>query len=76
MTTGIYAVVKRYEQNGNEFADWLYRPSNHRDIYDKLMEITGNDHEISCDGASWCELATVGEVYEFREGEIEIQDID
>ena len=76
MTTGSNAVVKRYEQNGNEFADWLYRPSNHRDIYDKLMEITGNDHEISCDGASWCELATVGEVYEFREGEIEIRDID
>lgn len=30
----------------------------------------------SVDAASWCELATVGEIYEFREGEIEIQEID
>lgn len=76
MNSGIYAVVKRYEQNGKEFADWHYRPSNHSDIYDKVMEITGNDHEIASGAASWCELATVGETYEFREGEIEIQEID
>ena len=76
MNNGIYAVVKRYEQNGINFADWHYRPHNHYDIYEKIMEITGNDHEISADAASWCELATVGEIYEFREGEVEIQDID
>lgn len=76
MNNGIYAVVKRYEQDGVEFEDWLYRPSNHRDIYEKLMEITGNDHEIAAEAASWCELATVGEIYEFREGEVEIQYID
>lgn len=40
------------------------------------MEITDNDHEISASGASWCELACIGEIYEFREGEIEIQEID
>lgn len=34
------------------------------------MLLTDNDHEISADAASWCELATVGEIYEFREGEI------
>jgi hypothetical protein len=37
-----------------------------------MMDITGNDHEISCDTASWCELASVGEVYTFREGYVEI----
>ena len=72
----IYAVVKRYEQNGIEFDDWHYRPSNHDAIYERMMELTGNDHEISADAASWCELATVGEIYEFREGEIEIMEID
>jgi len=41
-----------------------------------MMELTDNDHEISADAASWCELATVGEIYEFREGEIEIVDMD
>ena len=76
MNDGIYAVVKRYEQNGKEFKDWFYKPNSHYDIYDKMMELTGNDHEISDDAASWCELATVGEIYEFREGEIEIQEID
>lgn len=76
MKDGIYAVIKRYAQNGKDFADWFYRPSNHSDIYDKMMDITENDHEIAADGASWCELASVGETYEFREGEIEIQYID
>lgn len=76
MNNGIYAVVKRYEQNGKEFKDWVYKPNNHYDIYDKMMELTDNDHEISDDAASWCELASVGEIYEFREGEIEIQEID
>ena len=75
MESGIYAVIKRYPQNGNDFEDWYYKPSDHHGIYNKLMEITGNDHEISCEGESWCEIATIGEVYEFREGEIEIQEI-
>ena len=76
MRSGNYAVVKRYEQNGADFADWYYKPNDHYSIYDKMMELTGNDHEISSDSASWCELAIIGEIYEFCEGEIEIVDID
>lgn len=76
MNHGIYAVVKRYEQNGIEFDDWYFKPNNHYDIYEKMMELTDNDHEISASGASWCEVAEIGEVYEFREGEIEIMYID
>ena len=49
-----------------------YRHDDHYSIYNKMMEITGGDHEISSDAASWCELACVGETYEFREGIIEI----
>lgn len=71
----LFAVVKRYERNGVDFADWKYKPNDHYAIYDKMMELTGNDHEISDDAACWCELASVGEIYEFREGEIEITDI-
>lgn len=76
MNNGIYAVVKRYEKSGVEFADWHYKPSDHYGIYDRMMELTDDDREISSGAASWCELATVGEIYEFREGEIEIMDID
>ena len=85
MNDGIYAQVKRYatnegtpENNYNDdgYADWHYKSNNHYAIYDKMMELTDGDHEISCDAASWCELATVGEIYEFREGEIEIVEID
>lgn len=76
MTDGIYAVVKQYEQSGIEFKDWFYKPSDHYGIYDKMMELTDNDHEVSADAASWCELATIGEVYDFEIGEIEIQEID
>ena len=72
----IYAVVKRYEQNGIEFDDWTYRPSDHDGIYERMMELTDGDHEISSEAASWAELATEGEIYEFREGEIEMMDID
>ena len=81
MHNGIYAVVKRYEVEGNgaittEFADWHYKPNDHYGIYDKLMELTNGNHELSSDGASWCELATMGETYEVDNWEIEIQEID
>ena len=73
---GIRALVKQYEQDGKEFNDWIYHCNNHDGIYSQMMIITGGDHEISSDAASWCELASVGEIYEFREGEIEIMKID
>lgn len=41
-------------------------------IYEHMMQITGNDHEVASGAASWCELATIGETYEFREGFIVI----
>lgn len=67
----------RHSTNGVHVKNTFYRmPSDHYGIYDLMMELTGQDHEISCDAASWCELATVGEIYEFREGEIEIVEID
>ena len=81
MSKGVYAVIKRYEvdEGGTittEFADWHYKPNNHYDIYDKLMELTDGNHGLSSDGASWCELATIGETYEVDNWEIEIQEID
>ena len=86
----IYAVVKRYatasieemELHGDDndfddgFRDWEFKPNDYDKIYDKMMEFTDGDHEISADAASWCELATEGEIYEFREGEIEMMDIN
>ena len=48
------------------------RTNNYYSIYGNMMEATGNDHEVSANAASWCELAGIGEVYEFREGTIEI----
>ena len=46
---GLYAIVKRYETPEVEFADWVYRPDDHGSIYDRMMELTGSDHEISAD---------------------------
>ena len=76
MNNEIYARIKRYEQNGVEFEDWFYKPSDHHDIYEKIMEITGNDHEVSDDVSNWCKTACIGAIYEFREGEVEIQYIN
>ena len=73
---GIYAVVMCCDQGGMVEVSWYYRTSDHYSIYDKVMELTGNDHEISDEAASWCELACVGKVYEFHEGKIEIVDFD
>lgn len=76
MNNGIYAVVKRYEQNGKEFEDWFYNPSDYNSIYSIMMLLTENNHETSANAANWCQIATIGEIYEFNEGEIEIQEID
>ena len=76
MKSGIYGVIKRYEQDGIDFTDWYYKINDYYGIYNKMMELTDNDHEISEDGTSWCEIATIGDIYEFHEGEIEIVEID
>ena len=80
MNSGVYAVIKRYEveESGTittEFADWYYKPNDHYGIYDKLMELTNENHELSSNGASWCELAAIGETYEADNWEIEIQEL-
>ena len=72
---GIYAVVRKYGDD-NTFGEWCYKPNDDDEIYNKLMELTDGDVEITIDAISWCELATIGEIYEFREGEIEIMDIE
>ena len=41
-------------------------------IYNKIMRVTGGDHDVAASAESWCEFASVGEIYEFREGQIEI----
>lgn len=68
---GIHAVVRPYTER-DVCVCFHYKCDDHYGIYYKMMELTDNDHEISCDAASWCELASVGEIYEFREGNIEI----
>lgn len=86
----IYAVIRKYatasidemtvHENDNNFddgfRDWEYKPNDHDGIYDRMMKITNGNHEISADAEGWCELASIGETYEFREGEIEIMEID
>ena len=85
MDNGIYARVRKYATNegtpenhyeDDGYEDFDYKPNDHCGIYKKLMEITDNDYEISCDVANWCEFATIGDIYAFREGEIEIMYID
>lgn len=67
----IRAVITKH----NAVARWYFKPREANRIYFKMMELTGNDHEIAADAESWCQLATVGERYEFREGYIDIQEV-
>lgn len=69
-----YAVIKYVD--GMFEINHKFNPNDCDSIYDKMMELTDGDHEISANASCWCELAEVGEIYEFREGEIEIMDID
>ena len=62
-------VLARIESN-NKLRE--YPAQHHYSIYYMMMELTDNDHEISNDAASWCELASPGEIYDFREGTISI----
>ena len=64
------ATIKRYPLNTKP--THTFPTSDYYAIYDTMMELTDGDHEISSNAASWCELAASGEIYEFREGEIEI----
>lgn len=50
-----------------------YENNDFDSIYEKMMQLTDGDHEISQEAASWCELATVGETYNFREGIIVVE---
>ena len=54
---------------------YIRNPKDHDGIYDLMMTITDEDHEISSDAASWCELARIGETYELREGYIELEEV-
>lgn len=77
---GIYAVVKRYEKEEDgvvivEFDDWYYKPDHYDKIYNKIMELSDNDHELAEDAASWCLTAPVEAIYETDNWEIEIQEI-
>ena len=73
--SNIYAVITEYESN-TRYNSCIYAPKNHDGIYYRMMKITDGDHEISADAASWCELATIGETYDFRGGEIEIMELE
>ena len=53
----------------------LYKTTDYDSIYDKMMRLTDGDHETSENVASWSELASIGEIYEFREGMAEIEEV-
>lgn len=67
----VRAVITKYDA----VARWYFNPTDANRIYFKMMNITGNDHEISADAENWCQLATVGDKYEFREGYIKIEEV-
>lgn len=62
-------------ENSKGHLEMLCKPTDYDLIYGKVSRMTDGDHEIASNAASWCELATLGEIYEFREGMIKIEDI-
>ena len=72
MIMGVYAVIQISPNVQNTARNYVFKPNDYENIYLAMMNITGGDHEIAQEAASWCEIATIGETYEFREGRIEI----
>lgn len=66
------AVIESFSEGVNVSNNQLNYPG----IYSWMMQFTDGDHEISDEAACWCETANAGDVYEFREGIIEIMDFD
>lgn len=64
----IYAAITPTFSNVTRYS----KVSDYYDIYEKIMFITENNHEISEDAASWCELAYIGATYEHEQFTIEI----
>ena len=54
----------------------LYKTTDYDSIYNKMMRLTDGDCEISGDVASWSEFASIREIYEFREGVAEIEEVE
>lgn len=63
----IYALVQ--DNYGNEFQ---YRCTDYESIYNRIMNLSENDHEVASDIANWCGIARVGERFLFREGTVDI----
>ena len=66
------------DTNNNKLGHFpmLYKANDYDSIYNKMMRLTDGDHEISENVASWSELASIGEIYEFREGVAVIEELD
>lgn len=62
----------RIDDNNNKKI-FYRKANNYYGIYELMMKLTNNNHEVSSDAASWCELASAGEVYDFGEGTLEIE---
>lgn len=62
----------RIDDNKNK-ATFYRKVNDYYGIYYLMMKLTNNDHEASEEAASWCELASVGEVHEFEGGTLEIE---
>ena len=74
MNNKVYVVIKLKDQNNNS-VEYKYRPFEINEIYDKMMEITNGNHEVSSEVESWCDLATIGEIRELPNFEVEITEL-
>ena len=67
-------ILAEITPNSKEHFMMLCKPTDFDMIYNKVMRLTGENHSLAEDVANWCELATIGEIYEFSDGKIEIKE--
>lgn len=69
-----YAIIRTYKDITTT-DEYIRRVFDKDNIRTRLMQITGNDQEITEEALTWIDNADIGDIYTFRDGLIQIVEI-
>ena len=70
-----YVIIRQYDDNGYA-GERVFRKVSTEKIESCMNDITGNDLEITAEAMSWMKNADIGDIYTFREGLIQIVEVN
>ena len=67
----VEARIIQYKNRSGKSREWRYKANDNDNIAGRIFFLT-QSNELALDIASWCEIGTVGETYEFDNGRVEL----